>query len=283
MPVTGLPKSLEALLITCIEEFDLHKWHISNTNFGCMIKINFNSGDHCSTAKPQIKTTSYKKKSPAQERRDNKRMDTFKIKKSEYHIVTRSKDKLPESARKDSESDDKQLDISPVSVQSAVSMDVNCSQVMQDNHSDVTFRSVNDSFSPLKQAINIESSDCDCQDEPLTFGVHSDHLDSPNISPSETDYDNENDEFETVVDSEDKSYLNSQPASDVDSEPSSNLLDNSNHANAECVVETKPYGNCLTINCDLAKLHPSPFSTPILDHGVYKCVKCDVTVADTHY
>ena len=52
--------------------------------------------------------------------------------------------------------------------------------------------------------------------------------------------------------------------------------DNSNHANAECVVETKPYGNCLTINCDLAKLHPSPHPTPILDHGVYKCVKCGV-------
>ena len=104
-------------------------------------------------------------------------------------------------------------------------------------------------------------------------------MDSQNFSPLETDCDNEHDEFETVLDSEAKSYLDhvdSQPASDVDSEPGSNLPDNSNHASAECVVETKPYGNCLTINCDLAKLHPSPHSTPILDHGVYKYVKCGV-------
>ena len=137
-------------------------------------------------------------------------MDTFKIKKSEYSIVTRSKDK---SVRKDSESDDKQLDISLVSVQSAVSMDANGSQVMQDSHSDKTFRSVNDSFSPLKQVINIESSSC--QDEPLSFGVHSDDLDSPNFSPS--DCDNDHDESETIEDNMDKADVDSQSDFDVDS------------------------------------------------------------------
>ena len=42
-------------------------------------------------------------------------------------MVTRSKDKQPETVRKDSEADHKQFDISPVSVDSVVSADAHCS------------------------------------------------------------------------------------------------------------------------------------------------------------
>ena len=68
MPVTGMPKALETLLVTCIDEFELHNWHISNTKNGCMVEINFNSGGHWNTGERQVKQVSNKKKSPSQEK-----------------------------------------------------------------------------------------------------------------------------------------------------------------------------------------------------------------------
>ena len=107
MPVAGLPKALESLLITCIGEFDLHQWQISNSKNGCMIKIKFNTGSHLDTVEPCVKSATYKKKSPAQEKQDSKRLETFKSQKTEHSMTTRSKSKGPEVKRSDSDMDNK--------------------------------------------------------------------------------------------------------------------------------------------------------------------------------
>ena len=62
MPVTGLPKALEMLLVTCIDEFDLNGWQISNSKNGCILKIKFRTGSHVDTVKPCVQPVAYKKK-----------------------------------------------------------------------------------------------------------------------------------------------------------------------------------------------------------------------------
>ena len=260
MPVSGLPKALETLLTMCVEEFDLHKWQISNTKNGCMLKINFNSGSHCGTEEPQIKPVSYKKKTPAQEKRDSERIQAYKSQRSGYH--TRSKDKLPETARKDSTMDDKLLEISPVSVESAASIDVHCSPILSDSHSDETARSVKEhnSFSPPNQDISNFNFDYS-EDRPLTFGANSSTCNSDSIEtlPSYC---------ESIVADDNRDNIDIRSDYDLDMQA---LADD----NVKCPAE-KPYSFCMNTNCDLAKQCPDSKHPPSLDHGYYKCDDCGI-------
>ena len=280
MPVAGLPKALETLLITCIEELDLYNRQISHTKNGCMLKINFNSGGHNGTGEPQIKPVTYKKKTPAQEKRDSKRIAAFKSHKSGYN--TRSKDKVPatETVRKDSVTDHKVLDISPVSVESVASIDVHCSPILNDSHSDETSRSVklvNNSISHKQDMLSFCSDDP--EEVPLTFGVDYDSICNEDLISDCDLVTNESgsvDTDESAMDESEQLPVGESEKTYMDGLGITCVTD-SKVTDGECPSE-KPYSSCMNMNCDLAKLHPN--STAMFDHGYFKCNDCAINLCN---
>ena len=95
--MSGLPKSLEILLGSLLDSFDLQSWSIfSEKNGGCCLKIKWKPSSNTSdtpqgdTIKPPVQK--FRKKSPSIIKRDQQRS-------SEYHssIVTRSRAKVLQS------------------------------------------------------------------------------------------------------------------------------------------------------------------------------------------
>ena len=69
MPVEGLPKTLEILLSSLLQENNMQSWQIFQEKSGSiMLKVRFNVGDV-----PHEQPLSYRRKSPAQTRRDHAR------------------------------------------------------------------------------------------------------------------------------------------------------------------------------------------------------------------
>ena len=274
MPVTGLPKALEALLITCIDEFELHNWHITNTKNGCMLKLNFSSDGHWNTGEPQVKTATYKKKSPSQEKRDSSRIKTFKSQKSGYGMVTRSKNKQPEVARKDNEAVHKQFDNSPVSVDSVVSVDAHCSPAINDSNSDVTIRSVNSSLHLKQDILNASYGNCE---EPLFLGAHSNSdlnlqdLSLPESEPTEIG------DLELDSDNRNNMALETAQIQDLHSMQFLTNLDQNSSCDMKPVDDRAD--NCSDLNCHFTKLHPEV--TPTFGPGtMYKCNECGIQLCN---
>ena len=285
MPVAGLPKALETLLVTCVEEFDVNGWQISSNKNGCMVKINFRTGSHMDTVKPHVQSATYKKKTPSQENRDQKRLDSYKTQKSGYGITTRAKSKDTEVTRKACEDDHKLLDISPVSIESAAPMESNCSPVISENQSDETTRSFNstyDNVTPLKGMLTFHSDDV-----PLTFGDDSpsdlEHCDSGSVC----DYAG----MQVGGDSEIMVLPDEQPtveASDTDCDQLVTETNNDDdeldyYGNCECTPEDKPYSTCMQIFCDLAKMNPHPDQQPMFRNGYHKCSRCGIQLCGECY
>ena len=274
MPVAGLPKALESLLITCIGEFDLHQWQISNSKNGCMIKIKFNTGSHLDTVEPSVKSATYKKKSPAQEKRDGKRLETFKSQKTGHNMTTRSKIKEPELKRSDSNMDNNLLDISPISVESTVSVESNCSAVVNENQSFGTIRSFNsvlDSVSPIKEGM-LEF------EEPFNFGVSSPF--SPKQSNSQAS-------SETVADAE-RGVEHCVPTDDecddmvCDTETDLQVLTTTD-APSPCPKEEKLKSFCWKKHCEVAKTkstYQGHTCEPLFESSYYECTNCGIELCE---
>ena len=94
MPVYGLPKTLETLLYALLDESTVSSWQIYEDNAGKVnMRIRF-AGDN--TTHNQAHTVAYRRKSPAQTKRDQARAETFRTAHTSTHSVkSKATDALP--------------------------------------------------------------------------------------------------------------------------------------------------------------------------------------------
>ena len=123
----GLPKTLEIMLSTMVEKFDLKSWQIFDERDGICMKIRFKTvqENQCSTGEPQMKSAKFRKISPSQMKRDHSRAREYNHRPK----VMDRKDSEIEMARTDDGSFTEPVVVSPVSVESDCLSELDCNIV----------------------------------------------------------------------------------------------------------------------------------------------------------